>query len=228
MLSKVCFKCGELKPLDQFHKHKMMSDGHLNKCGVCTTNDVRLWREKKGKKEDRQQRYARELEMGKRSRLRSLDEIRVLPVSATPRTKKESKHLYYLATKELVSARARVWQKQNKHKVRAHRVERYNTDPLFRLRVTLARRIGMAFKHNYKSATTMELVGCSIAEAKKCIESQFAEGMSWQNWGEWHIDHKIPFAAFDLSVPENQRKVCHYTNLQPLWAKDNLKKGAKH
>jgi hypothetical protein len=70
-------------------------------------------------------------------------------------------------------------------------------------------------------------LGCSIPELKTYLESKFQEGMSWENWGiyGWHIDHIIPLDAFNLTNREEFLKACHYTNLQPLWAEENLKKG---
>lgn len=71
----------------------------------------------------------------------------------------------------------------------------------------------------------MELVGCSIDKLKQHLESKFTEGMSWDNYGDWHVDHIKPCASFDLSDPEQQRLCFNYKNLQPLWAADNLSKG---
>ena len=51
--------------------------------------------------------------------------------------------------------------------------------------------------------------------------------MTWKNYGKWHIDHIKPFASFDLTEPKQQKLVCNYKNLQPLWAKENLSKGDK-
>jgi hypothetical protein len=74
----------------------------------------------------------------------------------------------------------------------------------------------------------MELLGCTIDFFKNHLESKFVEGMSWQNYGKgWHIDHIIPCVSFDLSKPEEQRKCFHFSNLQPLWAVDNIRKGTK-
>ena len=75
-----------------------------------------------------------------------------------------------------------------------------------------------------KSKRTEELLGCTIEEAKAHLASLFTDGMSWDNHGEWHIDHIRPCASFDLTDPEQQKQCCHYTNLQPLWAADNLAK----
>lgn len=74
------------------------------------------------------------------------------------------------------------------------------------------------------------LIGCNPEELRAYIESQWSPGMTWDNHchSGWHIDHKRPLASFDLTDPEQQARAFHYTNLQPLWKSDNLKKGAKH
>jgi hypothetical protein len=86
-----------------------------------------------------------------------------------------------------------------------------------------------ALSGKLKISTTKELLGCTLSEFKEYIENQFADGMSWKNYGRygWHIDHIKPCAAFDLSKPEDQKQCFNYTNLQPLWAEDNLKKHCK-
>jgi len=80
-----------------------------------------------------------------------------------------------------------------------------------------------------KCAKTKQLIGCDVDKLIAHIESQFLTGMSWGNHGThgWHIDHVLPCASFDMSDPEQQRKCFHYTNLQPLWGPDNIRKGDK-
>ena len=82
-----------------------------------------------------------------------------------------------------------------------------------------------------KHRKTEELLGTDRKTARKHIESLFQPGMNWKNHGlghgKWHIDHIIPCASFDLKCPVQQLACCHYKNLQPLWAIDNIKKGAK-
>lgn len=72
-------------------------------------------------------------------------------------------------------------------------------------------------------------MGCTVEELKKYLESKWQEGMSWDNYGfhGWHIDHIKPLASFNLTDRDELLKACHYTNLQPLWCKDNMKKGKR-
>lgn len=81
-------------------------------------------------------------------------------------------------------------------------------------------------KHNH----TLEMIGCTAKELKNYLASKFTDGMTWENYGRdgWHVDHIRPCASFDFTDPEQQKQCFHYTNLQPLWARDNLSKGAKH
>jgi hypothetical protein len=102
-------------------------------------------------------------------------------------------------------------------------------DIQFRFRERMRLRIIKLLKGTKKSYKTIELLGCTIRDARKHIEQQFRDGMTWNNWAftGWHIDHIIPISSFDLTDPEQQKKCFHYTNLQPLWWWENLAKGDK-
>lgn len=106
---------------------------------------------------------------------------------------------------------------------------RMANDPIFRLLKNMRRRLGHAVKAAgaKKSCGTMELCGCDGKFLAKHLECLFQPGMTWENYGKWHVDHIRPCSAFDLSIPEQQKECFHYTNLQPLWASDNLKKSHK-
>jgi hypothetical protein len=109
--------------------------------------------------------------------------------------------------------------------------QRYKEDPEYLLKKRLRSSIRYAVK-NYASVGTrklsaLEILGCSLEEFKDYLSSKFKAGMSWDNHGEWHIDHIRPCSSFDLSNPEQQRICFHYTNLQPLWALENLRKSDK-
>lgn len=94
-----------------------------------------------------------------------------------------------------------------------------------RLRVVMRRALSRQFTR--KSARTFDLIGCSPTALRSHIESLFLPGMSWDNRALWHVDHKKPLASFDLRDPAQQRVAFHFSNLQPLWAKDNQSKGSK-
>lgn len=116
----------------------------------------------------------------------------------------------------------------NRSKINAHRREWHNlhkNDPLFKLKINLRSRLNKAFKGKSKAQPTMTLLGCSIEHAFAHISNLFEPGMTWQNYGQWHVDHKYP-----LSLAKNEEeliKLCHISNLQPLWGTDNIKKGNK-
>jgi hypothetical protein len=98
-----------------------------------------------------------------------------------------------------------------------------------RIARNLRNRMNLALSGTNKVASTEELLGCSFDVFVEHLQSQFKNGMSWDNRGRtgWHIDHIRPCASFDLSDPDQQRQCFHYTNMQPLWAADNLSKGSK-
>lgn len=104
--------------------------------------------------------------------------------------------------------------------------QKRQTDINYKLRGLIRKRILNAIKHNTKSASSLELLGCSIEFVKRHLEKQFKKGMSWENHGVkgWHIDHIKPCAKFDLSKPEEQKICFHWSNLQPLWWHENLSK----
>jgi hypothetical protein len=128
----------------------------------------------------------------------------------------------------LEKIRKQLKEKRERQKER-HKIRR-RTDINFRLRQVLRHRIRHAITNQgtSKARKSEQLLGCSIAEVRVWIERQFAPGMSWSNHSVrgWHIDHKVPCSSFDLTEPEQQQACFHFTNLQPLWAVDNLRKGA--
>ena len=113
----------------------------------------------------------------------------------------------------------------------AVRKNRYHNDANYRLRSILSNRLRDALKGNTKSGRTIELLGTTVEHLRQHLESQFLPGMTWDNHGKgegkWEVDHIVPCASFNLSEEEQQRQCCHWTNLQPLWWKDNNAKRAK-
>jgi len=126
------------------------------------------------------------------------------------------------------------WRKDNRdilnqnHK--EYEKERKLIDPEFKLIKTLRSRLGTALKtkNAKKNMRTLDLTGCTISFLMEFLEKKFIEGMTWENHGDWHIDHIKPISLFNLLNEEEQKKCFHYTNLQPLWAADNLSKSNKY
>jgi len=110
---------------------------------------------------------------------------------------------------------------------RYHKRSRYKTDFLYRLSALLRSRLTRALRPTYtKVDKTLCLLGCSLAHLKSHLEKQFKPGMIWENHGPvWHIDHIRPCASFNLAEPEQQKICFHYSNLQPLFAEENIRKG---
>lgn len=164
------------------------------------------------------------------------------------------KHDYYLKNKKRLNKNRKTsyqknrekelltnkqWIKNNPEKRNNEKKAYYNkhkNEIKFKILLNLRSRISRFIKYPLKSESTSVLLGCSIEQLKTYIENKFTKGMSWKNYGtgwngkgmqEWHIDHIIPCASFDLSKSVEQRKCFNYTNLQPLWAFDNISKGKK-
>lgn len=115
--------------------------------------------------------------------------------------------------------------------VRKYRSKKRHSDAAFKIREQQKNRINSALKRqgSRKAIKTLELLGCTKEELKRHIESLWLPGMTWDNHSRfgWHIDHIRPCASFNLLEPEQQKACFHYTNLQPLWWKDNISKADK-
>ena len=137
----------------------------------------------------------------------------------------------YSINKDLIKDRATKWRLNNPQKYKEYR-KKYESDKrkkstvhCLKERVRVRVRSFINRRGHRKNSNTISMLGCDWSHLKAHLESKFTDGMSWENRGMWHVDHIIPLASAK-SIEEVVR-LCHYTNLQPLWAKDNLKKGAK-
>ena len=134
-------------------------------------------------------------------------------------------------TRRLIRDRERYRKNRKQHIRRVVRRQRarYATDQQYVAYQSIKSRMRYAIRSqsSKKTSRTFQLVGCTAKELVRHLESKFLEGMSWSNRNEWHIDHIIPVSAFDLTTEDGQRAAFHYTNLQPLWAKDNRTKSAR-
>lgn len=195
---KYCSACKLTKTFDEFHKNK------IHKCGLhvhCKT--CRRMYSVKNYKLNKKIISAKNKSWYKNNKIRRL--------------KKSSE--WYFNNKD------RVLKRQN-----IYLIEKRKTDIKFRLKFNLRIRLNSALKGKNKSLSTMFLIGCEIDYLMYHLQSQFKPGMTWDSYGKkgWVIDHIKPCSSFDLTKPEEQEKCFHYTNLQPLWAKDNLSKSSKY
>lgn len=240
---KKCKHCGQEKPFSEFQK----AGGGKWLQPYCKSCDSE--RKKKHRK-DNEQQYKESHRNGyllKRDelsakgkaeralkrpevlkRLKDFWESKKMPEEERKRRKSEGDKRYKAANPDKIKEiRIRNRQRDNE-RAKKWQAEKMN-DVGFRIKKNLRGRIYVALKRGIKSESTMKLLGCTIDFFKRYFQSLFTEGMSWEKYmdGEIVIDHIKPCASFDLKNPDEQRKCFHYTNLQPLWELDNLKKGAK-
>jgi hypothetical protein len=137
---------------------------------------------------------------------------------------------YYVRNVDLCKKKSANYYQDNKDGRNLWEKNKSLSDPLFKLKKRLRHRLRSAFyrlKKSKSSGSAIKDLGCSIDFLKQHLESQFEPGMTWDNWSThgWHIDHREPLA--NASTQEELLRLCHYANLQPLWAKDNLSKSNK-
>lgn len=204
---KRCCYCNEVKPFEMFNKSNHEKSGYKPRCKEC--------------------RKATEYEpfkehIKKKSKLRYETNKADIYIS---------NKLYREKNKDWYKNYNEKYYQENKTKIKdkskRYIYARLENDLGFRIQARLRKRINSVMNGISKSKRTMELVGCSHDELIKHIESQFKEGMNWENYGEWHIDHIIPCALFDFTKESDQLICFNYKNLQPLWAKENISKGKK-
>jgi hypothetical protein len=134
--------------------------------------------------------------------------------------------IYREVNRDEILTKKKIYYKSNKTKINQYYNKKKHTDLQFKLCTILRSRLRLALKNNQKVGSAVKDLGCTIDELKSYLESKFQPGMSWDNWSidGWHIDHIKPLASFDLTDRKQMLEACHYTNLQPLWAQDNLSK----
>ena len=144
------------------------------------------------------------------------------------RDRTEYRKQYYCKNQQKFSEWNKKW-RENNDRSEYHKTYR-DKNPSAKIASYCRNRIRECIKKGYKSKGSLSLTGCaSWDELKTYLENKFQKGMTWENYGKdgWHIDHIKPCASFDLTKESEQKKCFHYTNLQPLWAKDNLSKSDK-
>lgn len=145
---------------------------------------------------------------------------------------KERGSLYYIDNAIKIRKKHKKYKNENKEKINKYHREKKRKDSQFKIICNLRTRLNGILKSkniNKTFQSHIKFLGCSAKQLKEYLENQFKENMSWNNHGlyGWHIDHIKPLSSFDLTIEEQVKQACHYTNLQPLWAEENLSKGDK-
>lgn len=225
---KTCSKCCKEKDIICFGKAKSNKDGLNGRCKEC----VGIY----------QSSYRNEYYLKNKEELNKAHKEYYL-------LNKDKMDKYYKLYREQNKEQSRINYKEyylkNKNKINKYKQDYLNNNIDVKIKHRLRCRISMAMrsKDANKCTSSSKLLGCSIHEFKKYLEGKFTKGMNWENYGKngWHIDHVIPCDSFDLTIPDQQKKCFHYSNLQPLWAttsiaiqygescdyKGNLEKGNK-
>ena len=221
METKICSKCGLEKNLSEFYKRKETKDGYRSDCKKCFNKNGLIFRQKNQKKiKERKQEY---FQKNKKFLLEKKQNWR----KNNPEEYKKQTKNYWDKTKDIQSQKKKVWIENNREKYNSYWTNRKKNDPEFKLLTNMrARLCGYLKKLNIsKKNKTFDIVGCTPELLKEHLEKQFIDGMNWDNQGKWHIDHIIPLSS--AKTEDELYKLCHYMNLQPLWAEDNLKKSNK-
>jgi hypothetical protein len=241
-MEKICRDCQVEKDINEFGKRPDSLDGHRNDCKECRSNYMKMYKEKNleslSEKRKKYNQDNKEVIKEKSLKWRENNKDKI--------TEKNKK--YNRENKEKVSQRNKEYRENNKEKVAEQKRryyennrekenrrknewvrERKKTDMFFKLRLNIRTLIGSSIrnagfrKSQLRLKKTEIILGCKIEDFIKYIESKFLEGMNWGNRGEWHIDHIRPASL--AKTEEEIIELNHYTNLQPLWAVDNFKKG---
>lgn len=223
---KTCSKCNKEKAITEFHKCAKTKDGLQYACKECGNAFGKEWyRANKVRAKETRGHWAKD----NRERHNELNRAWMERNPEYRERKNEGKKHYRETHVDEIREYRRKWERATdsewREKINAYRRDRNKNDVIHNMRTRLHNLTYHAFNsHGYKDRSlTASLLGCSYSELVKHIDNQFTDGMSWENRSEWHIDHIVPLASAKSKIELEQ--LCLYTNLQPLWAADNMAKG---
>lgn len=235
-MNKNCSKCKTVKPITDFTKNKRRSSGYAGTCKIC--RNKREAELRRPRTEEEKVKYKAYMEKYREKNKEAISKTRkaynilnseknkVYCKAQYAEKKEEYKEKY--GEQHKISTLKSYYKNKEKWLPRIKKYRRSENERIkSALRVRL--RYALKFKNSKKQGSAIKDLGCTVAELKIYLSSQFKHGMTWDNWGVkgWHIDHIIPLSRFNLSDRNEVLKAVHYTNLQPLWAKDNLSKSNK-
>ena len=208
METKVCGKCKVIKDVGNFGKDKRTPTGLRSTCNECRREESREYR--KNNPEKRKKTLKKFYLKNKESELLRFKIYR----ENNSEKRKETLKKHYENNKTEINRKQVIRNKK-----------RYKTNYLYRVIHNLRIRTKEYLKQHHSNGKFSKTIRCEPNFLREHLEKQFKDGMSWENYGSWHIDHIIPLSS--AKNIEEINKLCHYTNLQPLWASENLSKGSK-
>ncbi|MBW1853098.1 MAG: hypothetical protein JRJ00_00195 [Deltaproteobacteria bacterium] len=226
-MMKKCTKCNLEKEDNLFYNRKTAKDGKNSICKQCMSKYSRS-EKTKAKNNEYMKKYMKKYRLKESVKVKTqeylaLNRERIIEASRiyTKEHKEERKEYFREYAKE--------YNQINKKKNAGRRKARYANDKNFRITCLLRSSLATSIRGFKKVGRTIDILGCSIDEFINHLESQFTEGMTWENHGAmgWHIDHIMPCISFDLTKAEEQLKCFHFSNMRPLWAAANYAKGGK-
>jgi len=237
---KKCNKCCQIKKFSEFHKHRLQKDGYNTLCKECRKPITEQYyyknRDEINKKQqinyykNHEKNLKKDRERIKKERVKRNLKSKEYYINNLEKVKEYHKK-YYQKNKNRIIEKSRKWCEENKElylKSRRERIkERKNNDIFFKLKCKLKTDIYISIRRKKRNKRLEDILGVSIENFKKHIEYQFEEWMTWDNWGKstWHIDHIIPLCS---AKDENEiYELWYYTNMRPISAIENLKKGGK-
>lgn len=234
---KKCSKCGIIKNITDFRKSKKGKYGVMSVCKICQSNielEYRLKNPNKSKEankksyEKNKEKYINIRKKYYTDNLPKLKEYWKNYRDEHVEKRKEYSKEYRKINKDKIDIKKKEYAKNNRNVInkynRSYRKKYYSNNPQLEIWRSILKRT-IKYFNSKKTSTTIELLKYSPKELKQRIECQFKEGMSWDNYGKWHVDHKKPISLFNKNT--SPHIVNALSNLQPLWAKDNLSKGKR-
>lgn len=220
---KPCTRCDEVKPLMSFNVKSSSTDGKKSFCRICQCKEQKQYSQENTELLMEKQRKWRAENPEKRKELSRRN--------SRKRRENGTLKIYEEATREIQSLRIKRWWENNRHKRKEYNDKQVSTGK-GKLEAAIRSCVRSEIVNGSKGGRkTFDLLGYSTDELMRHLESQFLEGMSWENYGRggWHVDHIKPLSSFEYETPDDpQFKIAwSLSNLQPLWQFDNLSKGAK-
>lgn len=241
-MEKICKRCDIIKKTLEFGKNKNNKDGLSIYCKECERSRSKKFNEENQEKrkliskkwrDNNKEKQKDSIKKYLENHPEMVSSVRIKKYREDPeflKKEKKQRKIYYKKNIEKEREQRKNYYHKNKEAERKKNNEwkknKLKIDPLERMKKNIRDRIREYLTGDNKSKRTFDIIGLDKQKFKSYIENKFTEGMSWENYGKWHLDHIKP-----LCLSENEEdliKLNHYTNLQPLWSGDNIKKNRKY